>query len=60
MKKWTDEEVEILKDLYFKGHTPNTMTKYIPGRSAQACSGKIERLIKEGELFPRSEYRVSC
>lgn len=57
---WTRQEVEILKDLYFKGHTPNTITNYIPGRSAQACSGKIERLIKEGELFPRSEYRVSC
>lgn len=57
---WTRQEVEILKDLYFKGRTPNTITNYIPGRSAQACSGKIERLIKEGELFPRSEYRVSC
>lgn len=57
---WTEEEVERLKDLYFKGHTNNTMTKYIPNRSAQACSGKIERLIKEGELAPRSEHRVSC
>ena len=57
---WTDKETEALRALYFKGHTPNTMTKYIPARSAQACSGKIERLIKEGDLVPRSEYRVSC
>ncbi|WP_352420755.1 hypothetical protein [Proteiniborus sp.] len=56
---WTEEEVEILIDLYHKGHCCNTMPNYIP-RSAQACSGKIERLIKEGVLFPRSEYRSSC
>lgn len=42
-----------------KGHTPNTMANYI-SRSAQAISGKIERLIKEGHLFPRNEFRVSC
>lgn len=56
---WTDPEVEVLKNLYFTGHTHNTMANYID-RSAQACSGKIERLIKDGELVPRSEYRVSC
>lgn len=57
---WTKQEVEKLKALYFKGHSPDTITKYIPKRSAQACRGKTERLIKEGELFPRSEFRVSC
>lgn len=57
---WTRQEVEKLKDLYFKGHSPDTITKYVSGRSAQACRGKIERLIKEGKLMPRSEYRVSC
>jgi len=56
---WTKEETEKLIELYHKGHTPPTMANYI-NRSGQACSGKIERLIKEGKLFPRSEYRVSC
>lgn len=36
-----------------------TKANYID-RSAQACSGKIERLIKEGVIFPRSEFRTSC
>jgi hypothetical protein len=56
---WTTPEEDKLKELYHKGHTPSTMANYI-GRSAQAISGKIERLIKEGRLFPRNEFRVSC
>lgn len=56
---WTPPEEEKLKELYHKGHTPNTMANYID-RSAQAISGKIKRLIKEGHLFPRNEFRVSC
>lgn len=56
---WTTEETKVLIDLYFKGHTPNTMANYID-RSSQACSGKVERLIKEGILAPRSMFRSSC
>lgn len=56
---WTEEETKTLIDLYHRGHCHNTMANYI-NRSAQACSGKVERLIKEGVLFPRSEYRTSC
>ena len=56
---WTDKETELLIDLYKKGHSRNTMANYID-RSSQACSGKVERLIKEGALFPRSEFRISC
>lgn len=56
---WTPEETKILIDLYHKGHSASTMANYID-RSAQACSGKVERLIKEGVLYPRSEYRKSC
>ena len=56
---WTEAETNKLIDLYHKGHTNNTMANYIP-RSAQACSGKVERLIKENVLNPRSEFRVSC
>ena len=56
---WTEEETEKLKELYHKGYTSHSMANYI-NRSAQACSGKIERLIKDGELFPRSEFRTSC
>ncbi|HZK56783.1 MAG TPA: hypothetical protein VFD17_00610 [Clostridia bacterium] len=56
---WTEEETKLLIDLYHKGHCRNTMANYID-RSSQACSGKIERLIKEGVIFPRSEFRTSC
>lgn len=56
---WSEEETEKLIDLYHKGHCKNTMANYI-NRSAQACGSKVERLIKEGVLFPRSEFRASC
>ncbi len=56
---WTEEETELLMDLYYRGHCHNTMANYI-NRSAQACSGKVERLIKEGILSPRSDFRTSC
>ena len=56
---WTKTETKKLIDLYHKGYSPDTMANYIP-RSAQACRGKIERLIKEGILQPRSEYRKTC
>lgn len=56
---WTAPEVDKLRELYHQGHRPGTMANYIC-RSSQAISGKIERMIKEGSLFPRSEFRVSC
>lgn len=56
---WTEAETQKLIELYRKGYTPPTMANYI-ARSSQAISGKIERLIKEGRLAPRSEFRVSC
>ncbi|HZK56683.1 MAG TPA: hypothetical protein VFD17_00100 [Clostridia bacterium] len=56
---WTEEETKLMIDLYHKGHCRNTMANYID-RSSQACGGKIERLIKEGVIFPRSEFRTSC
>jgi len=56
---WTEKETSKLIQLYDKGHTPNTMANYI-SRSAQSCSGKIERLIKEDVIQPRSEFRKSC
>lgn len=56
---WTAEEVNIVIELFNKGYQPDIMTRYI-NRSAQAIRGKIERMIKEGELEPRSEYRKSC
>lgn len=58
-KLWTPEETRLLIDLYNKGYCNNTIANYI-NRSSQACGGKIERLIKEGILKPRSEYRKSC
>lgn len=56
---WTKEETELLIELYNKGHSRNTYTFYI-NRSGQACSGKVERLIKDGVLEPRSKYRKTC
>lgn len=56
---WTEAETELLVNLYHKGHSRNTIPNYI-NRSSQACGGKIERLIKEGVIFPRSEFRSSC
>lgn len=57
--KWKDEEVKLLIHLYYKGYCKNTIANYI-NRSSQACGGKIERLIKDGILRPRSEFRSSC
>ena len=56
---WTEGEVEIAIDLFKKGYQPDIMTKYID-RSAQAIRAKIERMIKEGQLQPRSKHRKSC
>ena len=58
-KRWSEEETELLIDLYYKGHTPDTICNYID-RSAQACRGKIESLIKQGKLEPRSKHRKTC
>ena len=46
---WTDEEIKILVDLYYKGYISEVMAEKIP-RSALAINGKIERMIKDGEL----------
>ena len=46
---WTDEETEILMDLYYKGYVAEVMAEKIP-RSALAINGKIERMVKDGEL----------
>lgn len=56
---WTKEETDLLIKLYYKGHSRDTMANYI-NRSSQACGGKVERLIKEGVLSPRTKYRTSC
>jgi hypothetical protein len=46
---WTEEETEILVDLYYKGYASEVMAERIP-RSALAINGKIERMVKDGEL----------
>lgn len=56
---WTEKETELLIELYHKGHSRDTMANYI-NRSSQACGGKVERLIKEGIISPRTKYRTSC
>lgn len=56
---WTEEETQLLIDLYHKGHNRNTFPNYI-NRSAQACGGKIERLIKDGIISPRNTHRKTC
>lgn len=59
-EKWTTEQLKLLKELYNKGYDKNLICFYIEGKSAHACGGKIEVLIRQGELYPRSEFRVSC
>lgn len=59
-EKWTPEQLKLLKELYNKGYDKNLICFYIEGKSAHACGGKIEVLIRQGELYPRSEFRVSC
>lgn len=59
-EKWRPEQLDKLKDLYNRGYDKNIICFYIDGKSAHACGGKIEVLIRQGELFPRSEFRVSC
>ena len=56
---WTKEEEEIVIELYNKGYQPDIMTQYI-NRSAQAIRGKIERMIRDRVLEPRSRFRKSC
>jgi len=56
---WTKEEEEIVIELYNKGYQPDIMTQYI-NRSAQAIRGKNERMIRGGDLEPRSEFRKTC
>lgn len=56
---WTEKETELLIELYHKGHSRDTMANYI-NRSSQACSGKIERLIRDGEIVPRTKFRKTC
>lgn len=56
---WTEKETNLLIDLFNKGRTRTTYPNYI-NRSAQACSGKIERLIKEGVIEPRSKFKKTC
>lgn len=59
-EKWTPEQLKLLKEMYNKGYDKNLICFYIEGKSAHACGGKIEVLIRQGELYPRSEFRVSC
>lgn len=56
---WNEEDTLRLTDLFYKGYAPDIMTKYI-NRSAQAIRGKIERMIKDGDLEPRSKHRKTC
>lgn len=47
---WTLKEEAILIDMYYKGYIAEVMAEKIPGRSALAIKGKIERMVKEGRL----------
>lgn len=53
---WTNEEVEILIDMYKKGYIAEIIAEKIP-RSALAIRGKIEKMIRDNELMPRMECR---
>ena len=59
-EKWTKDQLDKLKDLYNRGYRKDIIYFHIEGKSACACGGKIEVLIRQGDLFPRSEFRVSC
>jgi len=43
---WTDEEVNIIIDMYNKGYKSEVIKEYI-NKSGQAINGKIERLIRD-------------
>lgn len=47
---WADEEINIVIDMYDKGYRSEVMKEYI-NKSAQAISGKIERLIRDGMIL---------
>ncbi|OHW63101.1 hypothetical protein EUAN_08850 [Andreesenia angusta] len=57
--KWTEEEVEILSEMYEKGYQPDAIRGKI-NRSAQSIRGKIERMVYGGQLRPRSNFRKTC
>ena len=52
---WMPEEKEILMDMYYKGYISEIIAEKI-NRSALAINGKIERLVKEGQL-DKTRYR---
>ena len=56
---WKSHEVQKLKNLYCEGYTPEVIREHVD-RSAQAVRGKIERMIIEGDLKPRSQFRKTC
>jgi hypothetical protein len=46
---WTDEQVNVVVDMYKKGYRNVVISEHID-KSGQAINGKIERLIRDGVL----------
>ncbi len=53
---WTPAEEEMLVEMYYKGYIAEVISEEIPKRSAKAIQGKIERMVKEGQL-EKSRYK---
>ena len=52
---WTDAENEIVKEMWYQGHIAEVMSERI-NRSASSIKGKLERMIRDGEIDPK-RYR---
>lgn len=45
---WTEDETNLLIDMYKKGYKPELIAEKLPNRSAMSVKGKIEKLQKKG------------
>ncbi len=54
-KPWSERDIAILTEMYYIGHISEVIAEKIP-RSASAIRGKIENMIRAGEL-DKNRYR---
>lgn len=58
-KKWTEQEDEILKEVYNKYSYPEIVDKYFPDRSVPSIRGRIKTLGLESKTFRWSDEDIA-
>ena len=57
--KWKFDEINIVKDMYCKGYTFEQISERLNNRGTMAVRGKVERMIKNGEIKSRCN-KLTC